>query len=258
MTVERAETLFIETEQKALSLQRDIIQFAEEENVREREKKLLAIATHLVDHVDSDILDRLVSPDSSFQPILREAVGDTFDTPIKTHSADPEPEHAWKRHGSVIALASDGMVIGAYSKPTGLEGEGYGDLRRYALIKAMCRLHLAKSGKKGGILENYDYLSEEVGLPPYKLLFTGDADEPVKHEKKDVFIAASGCEAKTDFIARYLKHALLLEEMPKPGRETQAGFIDGVFSSEVVKNVGNDGVRRRYTVMPRTQMGKGN
>lgn len=160
------------------------------------DKKLVEVVGFLANQADKDAMDNLVSPESPFQAKLAEATTRTLSTPIKINP-DVDPSDGLRGHGTAVALSSEGEVLGTFNRPTGLEGEpaNYGDLRRYALIKAMCSLHLEKAGKSGGMLGNYDYLAG-LGLIPYENLFTGAADQPIELEGKKVFIAGSGLEAK--------------------------------------------------------------
>lgn len=247
-----------ETGQKTASLKEQLAAFAAIEDEAARGQKLVEVANFLANEADKDTMDNLVSPEASFQGKLAEAVTATLATPIKLND-DAEPVEGWRGHGTAVALASDGEVIGTFNKPTGLEGEpaNYGDLRRYALIKAMSSLHLEKAGKEGGMLGNYDYLTG-LGLTPYETLFTGDAEKAIEVDGKKVYVATSGIEAREEFIGKHLKADLLLPEEPKVGRETRAGFFDGIASNRIARNLVHPELARDPIVIPPNEMSRNN
>ncbi len=246
-----------ETGQITTSLKEQVAAFAAIEDEAARGQKLVEVVDFIANQADKDTMDNLVSPESPFQGRLAEAVTKTISTPIKIND-ESESRDGWKGHGTAVMLTADGEAIGTFNKPTGLEDapHDYGDLRRFALIKAMCSLHLDKSGKPGGILGNYDYLTG-LGLTPYETLFTGAADEPIDLEGKKVFVAGSGLEAKEDFIGSYLKNALQLESV-KVKRLTQAGLFDSLASNRIARNLIKPELSGSPIAMPSKEMARDN
>lgn len=247
-----------EAGQKAASLKEQLKSFAAIEDEAARGQKLVEVVDLLVNQADKDTMDNLASSESPFPFMLTKAVESTLLTPIKINDdPDTEPVEGWRGHGTAVALASDGEVLATFNMPTGLEGEpaNYGDLRRFALVKAMCSLHLDKAGRTGGMLGNYDYL-QGLGLVPYDTLFTGAADSPIEMKGKRVFVAASGIEARKEFIEGYLKDALQLTEV-KVGRETQAGLFDSLASNRIARNLASPELAGPI-VIPQKEMARDN
>ncbi|HVF69507.1 MAG TPA: hypothetical protein VNA13_02995 [Xanthomonadales bacterium] len=253
----------VEAGQKAASLKEQVKAFAALEDEAARGQKLKEVVDFIANEADKDTMDNLVSPESPFQGRLAEAVIATVESPIKVND-DAESEEGWKGHGTAVVLTEKGEVIGTFNRPTGLESPlpgnkgNYGDLRRFALIKAMCSLHLEKAGKKGGMLGNYDYLEKEVGLTPYDTLFIGAADESVEVDGKKAFVATSGVEAKEGFIGKYLKSAYNLPEVPKVDRETLAGLFDGLAGNRIARNLVGPQIQRDPIVIPPNEMSRSN
>lgn len=252
-----------ETGQVAAPLKEQLVAFAAIEDEAARGQKLAEVVDFIKNVANKDTMDNLVAPEAPFQGRLAEAVIATLESQIKI-SDDAEPVDGWKGHGAAVALTADGEVLGTFNRPTGLEDPlpddkgNYGDLRRFALIKAMCGLHLEKAGKKGGMLGNYDYLEKTVGLTPYDTLFIGAADESIEIDGKKVYVATSGVEAKEEIISKYLQSAYILPVAPKVDRETLAGLFDGLAGNRIARNLVAPQVQRDPIIIPPSEMTRSN
>lgn len=199
-----------------VSLQEKLIQFAAAETP-EREKNIAGLVEFIMKNVDKDVVAALVDKES--QSKLEEAVSLTLQTKFKKD--DGSIVDPWQGGHTVVVLDKEGKIKGAVSVPT--EGlEDYGDLNKYALIKALCELHLYKSGREElSAPKNFSYLLN-LGLRAGENLFTGGAwQEDLNHEV--IFAGSSGCAPRKDYLKELLANA-------DPTRDTQAGLFDTVFS----------------------------
>jgi len=208
----------------ATTLQDRLTKFASSET-EEREKALPELVAFIKDGVDKEVLEKLT--DKEFQPKLQDSVNRALQTKFKKHDGtEIEP---WQGGHTVVVLDRDGKVKGAVSVDT--EGlEEYGDLNKYALIKALCELHLYKDGREQGLSDpdNFTHLLS-LGLKAGDDLFTGSVwQEDLNHEV--TFVGSSGCAPKRDYLRELLAGA-------EPTRDTQAGLFDSVFSSLTANNL---------------------
>lgn len=208
-------------------LQERLAQFSSS-NTQEREKALSKLVAFIKADTDKKLMEKLV--DKEFQPKLEDATRKTLAVEFERHGQDPVKK-VWQDGYTVVALSEDGKVMGATSVP-GEVWKVYGDLNKYALIKALAELHLYKANRFGGLSkpDNFKYL---VGLglkPPSKNepdpdLFTGST-EGVAVGDSIIYVGGSGCAADRE----YLKELLAMFKEGELAIDTQAGLFDSVFS----------------------------
>lgn len=206
-------------EQIAQQLQRELIEFALESDYKKLEEKLLPLVGLIKDVATIDVVSTLVDPE--FQTGFEKAV---FATDNISFIVEGKKKNPWQGGHAIVVLGSTGHIQGAVYEPT--EGlEDYGDLTRYALLKAVYVLHLTKADRKGGLTntDNWNYLVG-LGLKPFDDVFSGAGDEPAHLENGDFYIGGSGCNAARDYLSELLGGAT-------PTGDTQSGRFDRIFCS---------------------------
>lgn len=207
----------------AKDLQERLTKFAASETA-EREEALPELVAFIKDNADAEVVGKLVDRREGFQSRLEEAVHLTLRATFET--ADGRIIVPWQGGHTVVVLDRNGEVKGAVSVPT--EGlEDYGDLSKYALIKALCELHLDETHKLGGLSNqrNFRYL-ESIGLKAGEDLFTGSTTHIILRTDlyhEILFVGSSGCAPEKSYLKELLAGA-------EPTRDTQAGLFDTVFS----------------------------
>lgn len=211
------ELINTEISRHAVSLQRQLTEFASPED-EGREQILQGLVKFIKEKVNKDVIGLLIEKESPFQPRLESAIASVLETPFEVEGEEVNP---WQGGFTIVALDSEGRIRGASSEPTkGLEK--YGDLHPYALVKALCSLHLDTFGRPGGLgkLENYEYLKDKLGVP----IFTGSTEKPIHIDNYHnlFYLGGSGCSVKEDYLKELLGGAT-------PEHETQAGLYDQIF-----------------------------
>lgn len=209
----------------ATSLQDQLKKFASSET-KDREGAIVELVAFIKANADREVMDKLV--DKEFQPKLEASAIQTLETQFKRYDGTLV-EKVWEGGYTVVALTENGEVKGA-STIEGSVWKAYGDLNKYALIKALCELHLYKANRFGGLSDpdNFKYLVG-LGLKPDDGkedtdpdLFTGST-KAVAVGDDVLYVASSGAAADRSYLTELLAGG-------EPKINTQAGLFDSVFS----------------------------
>lgn len=206
-------------EQIAICLKDSLKKFASS-NTEQREAQLPQLTLFIKKNVNESVLKELIGIDSEFNQKLTSAVELTIQTPFDVKG---KPVNPWTGEHTIVALDSDGYVVGACCNPTKAL-KSYGDLHPYALTKALFSLHLYKADREEGLEneDNLDYISSIAHKEV--LIFTGAPKKPLfMPDEKSYYLGSSGCAVKKNYLKELLGGAT-------PAPDTQAGRFDGIFA----------------------------